>query len=313
MTILTKKLPEEKVKKIDEIAEKMQTSKTIGIVDMKGIPAGEMHNLRNKLRENMHIEVVKKSIIKFAIEKCKEKLKGIEELKEKLEGMPAIILSQLDPFKISKLFSQNKAPAFAKPGQIAPEDIVISAGPTPFAPGPMLSELKSKGLKVKVEAGKIVVQEDSVIVKKGEEISEDVADLLIKLGIKPMEIGLEFSGAWEEGYVFGKDVLVFDVKEYISKLESAANQAFKLSIGLPYPTKQNISLLISKAFNEAKTLAKEKDIFVDALAGEILAKAQAQASELDSYVEEHKPKQETKEEKPEESKDSEGNTQKEGD
>ena len=176
----------------------------------------------------------------------------------------------------------------------------------------MLSELKSKGLKVKVEAGKIVVQDDAVLVKKGEAISADVADLLLKLGIKPMEVGLEFSGAWEKGEVYGSDVLIFDEKEYLANLNSAANMAFKLSIGLPYPTKENISLLISKAFNEAKTLAKEKDIFVDALAGEMLAKAQAQAEGLDVYVEENKPKEEAKEElttKPEEEKKEEKPTE----
>ncbi|MCD6576262.1 MAG: 50S ribosomal protein L10 [Nanoarchaeota archaeon] len=288
MTILTKKLPEWKAKKVDEIASKMKGSKTIGIVDIHSLPAREFHSLRSKLRNNMHIEVVKKSILQFAIEKVKNELKDIEKLEEYLNGMPALILSQLDPFKLSKIFSENKAPAFAKPGQIAPEDIVIKAGPTPFAPGPMLSELKSKGLKVKIEAGKITIQEDAVVVKKGEEISEDVADLLIKLGIKPMEIGLAFSGAWEDGYVFSGDVLSFNAEEYIAELERAANEAFRLSIGLPYPTRENISLLISKAYNEAKTLARERDIFVEELAGEMLAKAEAQASELSNYVEEHK-------------------------
>lgn len=284
MAILTKKIPEWKTKKIDEIAQKMKKSKTIGIVDIKGLPATEIHSLRSKLRNNMHIEVIKKTIILFAIEKCKKELPGIEQLDEKIGAMPALVLSNIDPFKVSKLFLENRAEAFAKPGQIAPADIVVHAGPTPFAPGPMLAELKLKGLKVKVEAGKIVIQEDSVVVKKGAVINGDVADLLIKLSIKPMEVGLELGGAWETGQVFGKEVLMFDIKGLLTKLEKAADDAFKLSIGMPYPTKQNISLLVSKAFNEAKTLAKEKNIFVKELAGEILAKAEAQASELNNYV-----------------------------
>jgi len=284
MTILTRKIPDWKLKKIDEIVSKMKNSKTIGIVDIKGIPAKEFHALRSKLRDNLYIEVVKKTILKFAIERVKDDLKNINGLEDKLGEMPALVLSQVDPFKLSKIFSENRTPAFAKAGQIAPEDIVVKAGPTPFAPGPMLSDLKSKGLKVKVEAGKIAIQEDSTVVKKGEVISEDVAGLLTKLGMKPMEVGLNFVSAWNDGDVFGKEVLTFDVKEIVSKLESAASRAFKLSIGLPYPTKENISLLISKAFNEAKTLAKERDIFVDALAGDILAKAQAQAKELNNYV-----------------------------
>lgn len=284
MTILTRKIPEWKIKKIDEIASKMKDSKTIGIVDIKGLPAKEFHTLRSKLRNSMHIEVVKKTILKFAIEKIKDNLENIKDLEEKVGEMPALVLSQFDPFKLSKIFLENRTPAFAKAGQIAPEDIIVKAGPTPFAPGPMLSDLKSKGLKVKVEAGKIVIQDDSTVVKKGEVISDDVAGLLTKLGMKPMEVGLEFVSAWNEGKVFGSDVLIFDVKEMISRLESAASKAFNLSVGLPYPTKENISLLISKVFNEAKALAKERNIFVDVLAGDMLAKAQAQAKGLNTYV-----------------------------
>ena len=289
MTILTKNLPKWKTQKISQIADEMQKSKTVGIIDVKGLPAREFHSLRNKLRDVMKIEVVKKVIIKLAIEKNKSNMKNLELLEKALTGMPAVLVSKIDAFKLAKIFSESKAPSFAKGGQIAQNDIVVSAGLTPFAPGPMLADLKSKGLKVKIEAGKIAIQEDAVVVKKGDEISRDIADLLVKLNIKPMEIGFEFNSAWEDSMFFTKDVLSFDAKKYLSNLEKASGDAFKLSIGLPYPTKSNISLLVSKAFNEAKALAKDRDIFVDVLAGEMLAKASAQAKGLISYVDEKKP------------------------
>ena len=138
MAILTKQIPDVKIKKIDKIADSMKKSGTIGIVDIKGVPAKELHDIRSKLRKDVSIEIVKKTIIRFAIEKCKKELNNIEGLEEKMGTMPALILSSLDPFRISKLFIDNKAPASAKAGQIAPEDIIIQAGPTPFVPGPML-------------------------------------------------------------------------------------------------------------------------------------------------------------------------------
>jgi large subunit ribosomal protein L10 len=287
MTILTQKLPEWKIKRIDEVADLLSKSKTIGLVDIKGLPAKQFHNLRAKLRDKMNIRVVKKTIIKFAIEKIKDKLKNIGNLEENMGDMPTLIFSDLGPFQIAKLFGENKAPSSAKPGDIAPEEIKIDEGPTPFVPGPMMTELSSLGLKVKVEAGKISVVKSAVIAKQGEPISEPVASLLLKLGVQPMEVGLELTGAWEDGFIYKADILRFDVNEYLGNLENAASSAFNLSIGLPYPTKQNIAVLITKAFNEAKILAKEKDIFVDVLAGELLAKASAQASELGKYVEEH--------------------------
>ena len=300
MTVLTKEIPKWKKEKVSSLADKFKKAKTIAVVDIKGLPGKQIHQLRSKLREQLDISVVRKTLLKLAIKDVAGDLKNINELEEKLGEMPAIIFSNLDPFKISKLLSDNRAPAFAKAGDIAPKDIEIDEGPTPFAPGPMISELSKLGLKVKVEAGKIAVQKKSTLVKEGEEISADLANLLLQLGVQPMEVGLDLEGAWEENFVFGKEVLRFKVQEYMDNLSAAASRAFMLTIGLPYPTKENISLLVSKAYSEAKTLALEQDIFVDALVPQLLSKASAQASELGGYVEKAKPEEKPEETKPEE-------------
>ena len=46
-------------------------------------------------------------------------------------------------------------PAPAKEGQLAPFDIVVPKGPTPFGPGPIIGELQKIGLPAAIEAGKI--------------------------------------------------------------------------------------------------------------------------------------------------------------
>jgi large subunit ribosomal protein L10 len=288
MAILTKKIPDWKVRQINETAEKMKTFNTVALVDIKGLPASQFHTLRSKLRNSLDIKVVKKIIIQFALEHAKSNRHGLEKLNESIGDMPALIFSELGPFQISKLLLENRVPAFAKAGDIAPTDIAIEEGPTPFTPGPMISELSALGLKVKVEAGKIVIQKRSVVAKKGEAIKQEVADLLVKLSIKPLEVGLDLSGAWENSFIFNKNILKFNIKDYLAKLSSAAGEAFNLSLGLPYPLKENISILISKAYNDAKAVALGKDIFVDALVPALLTKATAQASELGKYVESKK-------------------------
>lgn len=284
MALCTKRLPQWKIEAIDKFAQKMRNAKTIGLVDIRGIPASQLHDLRAKLRDKMDICVVRKTIIKFAIEKIKNEKPNIAQFESKIEGMPALIFSDLDPFKISKIFLENKAPAFAKAGQIAPEDIVIPEGPTPFTPGPMVAELGSMGIKVKVEAGKLVVQQKTVVAKKGEPIKPQVADLLVKLNIQPMEIKLSLIGAWSDGKVYGADTLNFNVDQILRDLEKCASDTFMLSIGLPYPTKENIALLISRAYTQAYNLALERGIVTKETIGQLLAKANAQASALSSLI-----------------------------
>ena len=284
MALLTKKLPEWKERQIKEFAEKIKSAKTIGLVDIKGMPASQLHQIRSKLRDSIGIHVVKKTIIKFAMEHVKHSKKNMAEIEAKIPEMPALIISDLDPFKMSKLFIENKAPAFAKPGQLAPEDIAIQEGPTPFTPGPMIAELGAIGIKVKVDAGKLVVQQRTVVAKKGEPIKPAVADLLVKLNIQPMEVRLSLAGAWSEEKVYGADVLNFNLEELMAELNKAASDTFMLSLGLPYPTKENISILVSKTYREAKSLAIERGIIVKELMGELLAKAIAQANALESII-----------------------------
>jgi len=284
MTLLTKKIPEWKQKEINDIYNKLINYKTVGLVDIKGLPAQQFHELRKKLREKMEIIVVRKVILKYAFELAKSKMPNIEQLYSKIGEMPALILSNENPFKISKAFSENMAPTFAKPGQLAPEDIEIQEGPTPFTPGPMIAELQALGLKTKVEGGKLVVIKKTTITKKGMPISQGVADLLVKLDIKPMLVGFNFTGAWEDKFIYDKDVLKFNIKDYMDNLAIAASNAFMLSLGLPYPTKENINILISKAYKEAKILGLDKNIISKEILPELMYKAQAQASALNSLV-----------------------------
>src|SRR3989344_765014 len=68
-------------------------------------------------------------------------------LKQKVKGMPALLFTKDNPFALNVLIERNKSEAPAKAGQTAPRDIVVKAGPTSFAPGPILSELAAVGIK----------------------------------------------------------------------------------------------------------------------------------------------------------------------
>ncbi|MEK6868719.1 MAG: hypothetical protein AABX74_00690, partial [Nanoarchaeota archaeon] len=190
------------------------------------------------------------------------------------EGMPAFIFSNENPFRLSRLLQKSKTKAPAKAGQIAPSDIVISKGPTPFAPGPIISELSGIGLKVGVEGGKIAIKADTVIARKGEKIKPKVAEILARLDIRPMDVGLGMVAAYEDGIIYTRDVLEVDEKAFNDRLNMAAVQAFNLAFNIAYPTKGNISLLIAKAFNDAKALGLSQNIFDEGIIQGLLGKAE---------------------------------------
>lgn len=246
--------------------------------------------------------------MRIALDKIKNEKKGAEELEKYFEGMPALLFTNESPFKLSKLLQKSKSKAPAKAGQTAPDDITINKGPTPFAPGPIISELSSVGLKVGVEGGKVAVKEDTVIVKKGEKIKPKVAEILTRLDIKPMEVGLGLVAAYEDGIIYQKDILKIDEAEFNNKLNSAAAQAFNLAFSITYTTKDNINLLISKAFNDAKALGVGQEILDEGIIENLLSKAENSMLSLKNTanIETAEPKEESKEtagEKPVEEKE----------
>jgi len=290
---------EYKKKIVQDMTKLMKQYNMVGMVNMEDMPAPQLQSMRSELRGKVELFMTKKRFMKIAIEKVKNEKKGIEELEKYFEGMPALIFTNESPFKLSKILKKSKSKAPAKAGQIAPNDIVVNKGPTPFAPGPVISELSSVGLKVGVESGKVAVKEDAVVAKKGEKIKPKVAEILSRLGIKPMEIGLGLVAAYEDGIIYQKDILDIDEEQYNNNINLAASQAFNLAFNITYVTKDNISFLIGKAFNDTKALGISQEIFDEGIIEDLLSKAEMSMQSLKNTAKIETKAQEAKEEKPE--------------
>ena len=265
---------EYKKKEVIEIVKLLQEYPIIGVLNMENMPAGQLVRMRKKIRQSANMRMSKKSLIIRAIEQVKDKKPGLEKLNDNLGGMPALIFTKENPFKIYKYIAQNKSPAFAKSGQLAPKDLVIPAGATPFAPGPIISEFGSIGIKTGVEAGKVTVRADTVVVKSGQKISDKVSSILMRMDIKPMEIGLDLVAVYENGIVFGREILAVDEEKYLADITQASAWAINLSVESGFPTKDTIEIMIGKAHNDAKNVAVEAAIPEPEVLDLILAKAE---------------------------------------
>ncbi|PIN79496.1 50S ribosomal protein L10 [Candidatus Woesearchaeota archaeon CG10_big_fil_rev_8_21_14_0_10_34_8] len=268
----------EKEKTVDEFAKLLEEYPIVGVVNMMSLPTKQLQNMRAQLRQTVVLRMTKHRLIKRAIEKAKAKKQGIEQLEEYLKGMPALIFTKENPFTLYKTLGKNKSTAPAKAGQVAPKDIVVKAGGTSFAPGPIIGELGSLGIKAGIEGGKVSIKSDSVVAKEGDVISDKLAGILSRLGIEPMEIGLDLKAVYEDGNIFTSKVLAIDEDEYKNNIAQAAAWAMNLAVEAAYPTKETSICLIQKAFRQAKGVAVESGIMSKELAADILAKAHAQMS-----------------------------------
>jgi len=249
-----KPIPEDKVETVKELSENMKNYRTTLIASCKGLPSKQFHEIKKKLRGKAEIKVAKKRSVNLAIDTVE---KGyIKNLKKELGPDIVIFFSKLDPFELSGMLSDNKSPAKAKTGDIAPENIEIEAGPTELIPGPAISELSAVGLKVSVKEGKLEIMKGAIVAKKGEKISKIVANVLGKLNIMPMEVGFVPLSAYDSEddkiYVGIK----IDKEETLEELRGLVGDALGFAINVDYVVKETISYFISKASAEEKALEK---------------------------------------------------------
>ncbi len=269
-----------------EFVEKMvklaQEYPVIGIVNINNIPATQMQKMRRELRNDAVFIVGKNRLIKLALEKAPRK--NLKELAKYIEGQTGVIFTRMNAFKLAKLMERTKTKAPAKGGEIAPEDIIVHGGETPFKPGPIISELQKVGLPAAVQKGKIVIRKDTVLVRKGEVISRDVAQVLTKLEIYPITVGLDLRAAYEDEIVFPKDILQVDTEKIYGDFLNAIQYAINLSMNISWPTAITVPMLIAKAHSEALNLAINAGVVNRYTAEHIIRKAYQQMLSVASQL-----------------------------
>ncbi len=267
---------------VTALAKQIAKSKVVGIIDVHGVPAPAFQTMRTNLRGKAEITLLKNTLLKIALEQAGKEKKGLDKLAPAVNGQCAVVTSNLNPFKLFKQLDATKTKMPAKGGEIAPDDIEIKAGETPFKPGPVVGELQKAGLPAAIEQGKVVIKKDKVLVKKGDKIPREVALVLSKLEIFPLTVGLDLHAAFEDGMVYQKDVLAVDEVEIMNRVKAAASGALNLSVFISFPTKQNIRVMLSKAHMDALNLAVNADIPNKETIKLMLAKANAQMLSLAS-------------------------------
>ena len=262
-----------KKEKVAELEELTNNNDIIGIVNLADIPAPQLQTMRKTLGDKAILKMSRKNFIKIALANSNKEVEGLADY---LEGQPAMVFTEMNPFKLFKILEDSKTEAPAKAGAIAPADIVVPAGDTSFPPGPILGELQQAGIPAKIDKGSIVVQEDATVVKEGEPVPKNVADILTKLEIYPMEVGMDLLAVCEGDTIYTADVLKIDEEETLQTIATAYQNAINLSVNAGIVNSESAPILIQKAATEAMNLAINANILTSETTDNILSKAYAQ-------------------------------------
>jgi large subunit ribosomal protein L10 len=261
---------------IEQLTTLLTKNKVVGVVEVGGIPAPQMQQMRKNLHGNASIRSAKNSLIFRALDEADKQTKGIGSLKDMVTGQTAIIATDMNPFKLFQEIKATRTMAPAKGGETVTHDIIVKAGDTPFKPGPVVGELQKVGIPAAIQDGKVVIKSEKVIVPAGKKITTDVAQMLARLEIFPIEIGMTLHAVYEDGSIFKPDVLDINIDEFMGTMKQASSNAFTLALELGWATKQTIEPLLMKAHRQAFLLALEQGILTKETIPHLLSKAQAQ-------------------------------------
>jgi len=270
---------------VKELKKLIEDYPVVGVVNIGSVPGKQIQTIRSSVRgDDTKIKMSRKRLMKLALKKSSKE--GVTELAYHITGQAGLIFSNINPFKIYSTLERNKTKAAAKANSIAPADISVSQGPTSFPPGPILSELQMGGIPAAIQAGKVAIKQDTLVVKAGDKISPATANALARLEIEPIEIKLELLAAFEDGTTYTPDILAVDADKIRMNIATAYQQAVNLSVNSAYLTKQTAAIGITQAVSKARNLAINAEIFEKEVIDIILAKALAKANALDSLTRE---------------------------
>jgi large subunit ribosomal protein L10 len=257
-----------KKEEVKELSEFCNMYPVVALIGIEGISAEQMQSIRKKLKSMGLLRVSRNTLIRLALDQARD---GMEKLKEYVYGQTALFFTHENPFVVFKKMEESKTDAPLKPNSISPMDITIEKGPTPFRPGPVVGELQNVGIPAAIEKGKVVIKETRVVVKQGEKVNPKLAEMLAKLEIKPIKVGLDVRAIYEDGVIYLPETLRLDTSEYFNMFVEAVQNAINLSVNVVYPTEQTVKTILVRAHMDARNLAinagiYEKDIIKDILA-----------------------------------------------
>jgi large subunit ribosomal protein L10 len=244
---------------VTEITSLLTHHKIIGIVDIGGIPAPQLQQMRGGIRAKAQIRSAKNTLILKALDQAENDVKGISGLKDEVHGQAAVIATDINPFALFREIKATRTNAPAKGGETATHDIEVLAGDTPFKPGPIVGELQKVGIPAAISEGKVIIKSDKVLV-------------------------LNLHAVFENGSIYRPDVLYIDIDRFMGQLRTASFTALTLSMEAGWINTHTIRPLLTKAYRSAYTLAMEKNIYTKETTPLLLAKAHASMLSVSSQV-----------------------------
>jgi len=228
------------------------------IVKVDNVGSQQMQMTRFQMRGTAEILMGKNTLMRKVFNDFLEENPGhpIKNLADLCVGNIGFVFTNYDLKKIRDLILANRVPAPAKIGIFAPDDVFVPAGPTGCDPG-QTSFFQVLQIPTKIVKGQIEITNQVHLIKEGAKIEAAQAALLKKLDVKPFSYGLVIDCIYDNGSVFGCEILDIDDNVLITRFALALKAVAAISLEVGYPTQASMPHSIGHAFRCCVAMAVE--------------------------------------------------------
>jgi len=233
------------------------------VVSVDNIGSNHLQKMRRLLRDRAVLLLGKNTMIRRVLRDCAEENPKIESLIAAVRGNVGFIFTKEDLNEIRALLSEHTIAAQAKSGAIAPCDVTIKAGLTGLDPN-QTAFLQALNISSKINRGQIEIINDVHLIKTGDKVGSSEAALLAKLNITPFTYGLNIRKIYDDGFVYGVDVLDLGDEDILKMFARGVQSIASLSLAIGFPTVASIPHVIANGFKNILFLSIATDYTIDA-------------------------------------------------
>jgi len=272
--------PEKKQRYFKKVNELLDTFQKIMIVTCDNVQSQQLHKIRIALRGKAEIVMGKNTSIKKVLVMRRDanpsEANNLLHLKLVTEGLiklnVGLVLFNGSPSDILDVIAKNKVQSPARQGATAPIEVVINAGVTTLEPT-KTSFFQTLNIPTKINKGTIEILKDVIVIRPGDKVGSSEAALLAMLKINPFYYGLEVQKVYDNGSVYGKEVLTMTEDDKFAKFAAGVQRVAALSLALGYPTKASFPHLLMDTFKNVLSVSLGTEYTFKALGADELRTA----------------------------------------
>jgi large subunit ribosomal protein LP0 len=206
-----------------------------------------MHQIRQALRNKATILMGKNTMVRRALRTILSEYPQFEKLLPHVKGNIGFVFTSGDLKEVREIILDNKVAAPARAGALAPKDVWVPGGNTGMEPG-KTAFFQALSIPTKIARGTIEIVTDVQVVTAGTRVGTSEATLLNMLNISPFSYGMTIVQIFDNGAIFGSEMLDIDEQTLIDQFLSSVKTIAAISLAVNFPTIVSVNHSLVNAY-----------------------------------------------------------------